>query len=225
MARDGEIQNRSLLQRMSDFLDLGGVRRAPNFLNMDDVKAVYVLGQEPVELFSLGKQWPHTLAIDGTTQSIYDITGTTETGASDQLFINSGGPCEIVGLDIQVTYDAAGAIADNTKSMGLQLYRWQRYTSLDPNIVWISNSWQVVATGVLSYRFNLGGYQPQIAGGGVGPVVNPNIQSNYIPTGDRFSVGIFRPGGGVWPANTTIFMSAHFMTPKGASQTPFAFAT
>jgi len=41
MAKNGEIQNRDILQRMADFLNIGGVRRFPIQLNTDIVQPVY----------------------------------------------------------------------------------------------------------------------------------------------------------------------------------------
>lgn len=225
MARDGEILNKGILQRMAEYLNLGGVKRSPGFLNMDDVKAVYVVGSEFMPVYSLGKSWPHTLSLAGGTSSTFDITGTTETGASDQLFKNGGYPCDLVGLEVIIRYDAAGALADNGVVMSLALTRWQRYLSLDPNTVMRLENWQLVTTGTLNYIFNLGAYSPRIAAGAFGPVVYPSFQSIHIPQGDRFSVLISRLNGGVWPANTTIDMTAHILTPVPPVQQAFAFST
>jgi len=47
MARDGEILNKSLLQKVADYLNIGGVRRMPSSLNTDQVQMVYDLSPKP----------------------------------------------------------------------------------------------------------------------------------------------------------------------------------
>ena len=47
MARDGEILNKSLLQKVANYLNIGGVRRFPSSLNTDQVQMVYDVSPKP----------------------------------------------------------------------------------------------------------------------------------------------------------------------------------
>jgi len=215
MARDGEILNKTLLQRMADYLNLGGVRRAPGFLNMDDVKAVYVLGEELQPVYSLGKSYPTPDNASGSSVISVDITGSVAMGILNPFYKNDTYALDLVGLEVAIDYDAAGALTDNTVPLTLYLTRYQNYGSFDQNIVMDLIPWQTVATATLNYRFSLGGFVRGTA------VVNPQLPSIHVPKGDRLQLVIGRLTGGVFPSNTMVTIQAHAFTSTPQVQEPW----
>jgi len=206
MARDGEIQNRSLLQAMSDFLNIGGVKRAPPFLDTNDVKAVYVLGQQPGAVYSLGKSYPTPDNASGSAAISLDIAGSVAGGVLNPFYKNDTYALDLVGLDVVIDYDADGATADNNVQLTLYISRYQNYGSFNQNIVMDLIPWQTVVTGKLNYRFSLGGF---VRGA---DVVNPQLVSTHVPAGDRLQLVIGRLAGGTFPANTMVTIQAHAFT-------------
>lgn len=216
----GRIQNRALIQQAANVLDVEGVKRFPSVLNLDDVKAVYILGglQAP-PLFSLGKSYPEAYAMGGFSGWSQDIAGALSSGILGSMYVNDNFSLDLVGLEVELEYDAAGALADNGVVLNLYLFRYENYGSGNQNIVLNLARWQVVATGTTSYRFNLASFYQGTT------LVTPSLNiPNYlhIPKGDRFGLSIGRVAGGVFPANTSMFIQAHALTQEEQPQTAFA---
>jgi hypothetical protein len=208
MARDGEILNKPLLQRMADYFNLGGVKRSPGFLNMDDVKAVYVLGGDvnALPVYSLGKSYFPAEDLGGASTWQQYITGSRRDNILNPFYQNDGYAIELVGLDVDIEYSEAGATSDNAVVLDLVLNRFQHYGSLDPNIFLFMDRWQTIQSGRLHYRFGLSGFNRGVTW------QNMNFSSLHIPAGDAFQLVISRPSGGTWPADTSITIQAHVFT-------------
>lgn len=118
MARDGEIQNRVMLDAVANALDIGGVRRYPIAMNMDSVQVVLNVSQ-----------WASKpMFISNGSNSGYFPTSTLTVGVNiigsssvDSLITtNSGGiiaadplrEARVMSLAATVDYSAAGATAD-----------------------------------------------------------------------------------------------------------------
>lgn len=219
MARDGEIQNRGLLQAMADYLNIGGVKRAPPFLNTDQVQTVFALGSLPPRIYSLSKAYPAVASVGGDNIHSQDITGAA-IYTIDPLFHNEDYDCELVGLNLQLLYDAAGALADNGKEIELYLSRYQNYGSADQSIVTWLRKWVTVATANQTYVFSLGSTYSQP---GAASLEQQHHMASYaIPAGDRFSISIFRHAtDGDWPANTAVNIQATILTNVPVGQAPY----
>jgi len=215
MARDGEILNKGILQRMADYFNLGGVKRSPGFLNMDDVKAVYVLGQEDLPVFSLGKSFPTALDIGGASTYSLDITGAVSKGILGALYVNDGYALDLVSLDVNLAYSEAGATSDNATVLDLMLVRFENYGSGNQNIYFWFPRWQTVQMGRLNYRFGLSGF---LRGN---DLQLTSFTSLHIPAADRFALVIGRPDGGVFPADTSMMIQAHAFTRPLQLQEPY----
>lgn len=96
MARDGEIQNRSLLRSIADRLDIGGVKRVPPFLNTDTVQVVVDMGRfldpQPAPILQppqIGAQTyyyaSNSRSIAGLTQDDFEIYPAPATGFQAQI--------------------------------------------------------------------------------------------------------------------------------------------
>jgi len=134
---------------------------------------------------------------------------------SRSLGFNDTYALDLVGLEVAIDYDAAGALTDNTVPLTLYLTRYQNYGSFDQNIVMDLIPWQTVATATLNYRFSLGGFVRGTA------VVNPQLPSIHVPKGDRLQLVIGRLTGGVFPSNTMVTIQAHAFTSTPQVQEPW----
>jgi len=217
MAADGEILNKPLLQRMANYFNLGGVRRSPGFLNMDDVKAVYVLGQEEQPVYSLGKSFPEPFSLSAIAAFDLAIAGPAGGGVLGQFYANDNYALDLVGLDVDLQYSEAGATSDNATVISLYITRYENYGSFNQNIIYWDVYWQTIQTGRLNYRFGLGGFNKGTAWNSL------NLPSLHIPRGDRMNIVIGRPSGGVFPDLTTINIQGHAFTNELQPQLPYSF--
>jgi len=222
VARDGEILNTGILQRMADFLNIGGVRRYPKQLNTDIVQPVYILGGlglEPAPVFSLQKYSPTAVNIGTQAGFSQDISGAAATSASQPMYENDNYAMDLVGLEITITMDPAGVAAMLGAKIMFRMDRYARYGSLDPMGVMTPLQLFTITTGVTTYYVNLGTFQQRTAASA--EFVSLNMNSLHVPKGDRLSFSIL-PDGGDWAANTTIYYSAHAFTYEEVDQVAWA---
>lgn len=121
MARDGEIQNRGLLHALSDFLDIGGVKRAPPLLDVGDVKTVIDLGglqaqASPDEegTFRIDQIGNYGLA----GESDFRVYAISESGGTGIWESNVGR--RVDAMHFRLELDAAGTAAMNGKGVVME---------------------------------------------------------------------------------------------------------
>jgi len=215
----GRIQNRTLIQRAADVLNVEGVKRFPAILDLGDIKAVYVLGGESASApsFSLGKTYNGNDSLDGLATLSQYITARSS-DAQSPLYVNDDYALDLVGLQLEINFDAAGAALNNGRQMSLILARFQNYTSIDMNEILRLYPWQTIVAGTLVYNFGLASFNQG------NTTVTPSLSIPrylHIPKGDRLILLVsFMTGAGPFPANTFFNLTAHALTENLEEQTP-----
>jgi len=205
MARDGEIQNVGLLQRMADFLNIGGVRRYPLFLNTDIVQPVLSIPFDD-SLNYLGA-YPVSLPTDvsGLPNAPFQISGV---GAAPlgALLDCSKYIVELVALYFNFAYSAAAATAmAGTGGVSVQI-ALQVPPAMNTIPVAFFEKWHIpIAATADSKTFVYGPYNWTSGS-------ENQVQNNYRPIvaapGFPMSANVSRYGGAVFPgalASGTVF--------------------
>lgn len=201
----GRIQNRTLLQRAGDDLNVEGVKRAPAHLNLEQVLMTYELGRsQPAELFSLQQNLTFQ-SLAGASAVNQGLVG-TPTLLSGAMIVNPDFDCWLAGIEVTVTYNAGGALADHgiDLMLGLRRYASQGGASTPFRGLFLQK-WAEVVSSVLSYPFFYG-TQNAYSVGVPSPAFNltPTMANNYIPAGDGLALEIARSAGGTFPAGTQV---------------------
>jgi len=164
MARDGEILNKSLLQKVADYLNIGGVRRFPGQLNTDQVQMVYDLSPKAEVATPDGGEGEFFIRsyspINAPSENI--IAGETE--AVWRLITGDGVTAwRVDTLCIEIIFDAAGLAAYDGENIDLELY--YKYQGGDPgehrilkeNLLWFVQELSPATQYQLTYDWSLHG--------------------------------------------------------------------
>lgn len=220
MARDGEILNKSLLQRVADYLNIGGVRRFPSSLNTDQVQMVYDLSPKPEIATPDGGEGEFFIATYSPLNAVSgnDIAGETE--AVFRLVAGDGVTAwRVDTLCVELVFDAAGLTAYDGETIDLELY--YKYNGGDPgehrilkeNLLWVVQELTVATQYQLTYDWSLhGGVTSEwsVGANGTGRIWNGRVPPIVGEFGDGnldLMLRFKNKGGpnpsGAFPANTT----------------------
>lgn len=208
MANRSEIGDRSIIKRIESDIGVVGQGGVPSHLSGNDLQGVIVFGQKTAIYSGIdpgGSTAVYSIAASAGMQR--EFIGTTTYNAAPLIAPSSLWEYRLNSLAFYISYDAAGAIADNGKKLQLGLY-------LNGYLIVDLNPWVTVTTGILDYKFSLFGignastdFRGQI----------PQFFIPYIePSGQNLRILISRVGGGVFPAATSVSDSVSVLrAPKG----------
>jgi len=220
MARDGEILNKSLLQKVADYLNIGGVRRFPGQLNTDQVQMVYDLSPKAEVATPDGGEGEFFINIYSPINAPMGNEIAGETEAVFRLITGDGATAwRVDTLCVELIFDAAGLTAYDGETIDLELY--YRYQGGDPgehrilkeNLLWYVQELTADTQYQRTYDWSLhGGVTSEYFVGANG---NARIWNGRVPP----HVGEFGDGpldlmlrfrnkggpnpSGAFPANTT----------------------
>jgi hypothetical protein len=141
-----------MLRGVADALQIGGVRRMPNYLQLDSVGLCM-----PIEAGGMaGRQEREGSAIqvwDGLTGPDIRCWGNGAVSVAP-LVDSQAGEMRVSALSLQLTFSAAAALAFNGKLLDLTVYMARFNATAQAALVHLF-PWVTVATAQLVYRFAL----------------------------------------------------------------------
>lgn len=158
---EGRIQNRSVLKRFGDWLDLEGVKRFPAVLDTSDIKAVIDLSSEyipPAQYFSIDF-FEASFNSGAANQLSVAVVGVQYVGVQVQYGANSkfaynltGFSYKVLAMSFLVTCTAGAAIANAGKICEVKVYLFPP-DGTSPIIYPIWMEIFRITTGQLIYNF------------------------------------------------------------------------
>jgi len=203
MARDAEILNKGVLQRMADFLQLGGVKRGPGFINNDDVKCVYVLGAEGASVASPNAEGVSRIDETGNYALAGESDFLVNVIANEAGIFSSNVGRRVDAMTFRLELDAAGTTAMNGKPVVME---WgYNFDGGDPGLTCPIGQirFQIQASstgGQLVYQIPIHASSQQNVGGVV--FNEASTWNGRIPANTTFYVKIYSSDGTNFPANT-----------------------
>jgi len=220
MARDGEVLNSGLLQRMADFLDIGGVRRYPKHINTDMVQPVYDLSRNANALPPAAPEFLTREAHSGnfpagSTQSAgVNLIGSAATSSlvtvptAGVIPVDNGKETRVMSISCGVGYAAAGAAADAAANVRLSIMIVLRNLNGGGLVFPIIEEFAVVenvAPYSYSWTFPQGSRFATAAGASYQQRGSNSRWDGYIPPGWSAWVELVRtPGTGFFPNLTSM---------------------
>lgn len=208
MSNRSEIGNRDIIKRIESEIGVVGQGGVPSHLSGNDLQGVIVFGNKTAQYEGTSLSTSANYSLAGASNWAQYPIGTITLSAIPLIAPNVQFEYRLTAMQIQVNYDAAGAIADNTKKLELDL-------SINGSVLQSFNPWVTVATGVLNYKYALSGFA-----NGVNDAKGISSCFPFIPyvdlSGQSCSIALNRTGGGTFPANTGLFLSLNIIrAPKG----------
>lgn len=217
----GRILNRALLQAASAILNLEGVKQFPPILDLGDIKVTYDLGNGLAKAQpNNGKGSPFVQFVNVLPVGLNEAFGNLIwTGVLGEKVANATKAYRIESVEVEVIFDAAGALALNGKKMAMELMYSD--TGGDPpanfRIVTLWPWANIVTSAVTSqrtFRWCLGGtaithdqtaaasvsYTPAGTWRGAVPALAASFGSGFIGLRSRI---FLMDGVTAFPANTT----------------------
>jgi hypothetical protein len=216
----GRIQNRTILQRVADFLNLEGVKRFPAVLDTTDIKAVIDIGRfENLATPNGGQGAVYAIGdvdvdVGGNAEYVGEVIGDVGGGGLQ------GGPgvsWRVDHLDLEIEFNAAGRTAMVDKQMFLYVEIFD--TGGDPGPrnrpINLANWFYGILNGPLRYPWTLYGWSQGAVANfgswgshswhGVVPAVD---SSEFLSEFWGLRIVIGRVDGAAMPAGTTVTWAA-----------------
>lgn len=210
MAKEGQIGNRGLLKSVADALEMEGINRFPAVLNRDQVNVVVCL-DPPWSAYETWMSVGTTIAIAALASVKWVVVG-NESGAAIfdpfRQLDNASKEFVILGYRAVIRYDAGGAAADAGQINVFQNDRQQVpggpvafHTRFEAGFVDATRLFY-------GYYYPTQMVYPQASAGGFNRPAGLQGAPIWVPAGTTFGISMSKLGGAVWPANTTIDVSA-----------------
>lgn len=162
---EGRIQNRTLLQKVADILNIEGTKRFPAVLDLNDVKAVYDISQAQVTASPGGGEGEYVY-MPGETVSLfslgskeYELIWPSVQSPDNSFALESGFAYRVESLHAELFMTTAGAAAMAGVQLCLRL-KIQAYGSDGAHIYYpvFLNPWVTIAAGRNDYSWALHGW-------------------------------------------------------------------
>lgn len=221
MSKDGRIGNRGLLKGLADFLQMEGVHRMPNQLNLDQVQVTSELGNAGFSNRQIERGSVTNFPLAGLATFSQAIAG-FQTGTFQSLITsnNNQGPlfdARMLSLWFAIEFDAAGALAFNGKDIDVSIQYMDFTGATRVGIVQDLFPFVTVATADLTYVWAMGGSHNDQARRND----NGIPQTLWIPSELAFAIDIESHDGTVFPANTVLQVLAVAAKQPAGRQIPF----
>jgi len=220
-----KIGNRSLMQSLASVLGLEGVRRGPSTLKQDDL--IPVIALDPAMAgYSTWSCRNDSLEIDepGSGTFAWRVVGDQAQGfalaiPTEDTHQNTAGEENVIlGMYLEIAYDAAGALADNGKEIEIYFRRHSDFVS--SNVMRESN-WLpafTVVTSRLRYVWSFPQWSAKQAITSAPTYQQAGASANpiWVPAGTGIDLVVDRMDGSDFPANTVALLASFGVScPKG----------
>lgn len=211
-----EIGAKNLLRALGDILKVRDVKQAPGELDTSSVKVVTALdpgwaGYSQFQLLDL------SFPISGTSSFTWEPIGRGALGSNSGIDstayrLSQGVETVLLGISISITYDAAGAAAEDGHRISLSINQQANNDPISTINTGMFNPWVTVGVGNLYYfwtwPFGRAFSDNSLFPGGRGLWVpeGSRIQFGVAQLGDPFADPPEAPGN--WPANTIASLAA-----------------
>jgi|SRR6185436_12820044 len=203
----GSLGNRLLLQAVQSFLRMEGNAEVPRSVDQNGIKLVLPLSQGFIER-QVQSGGSGTFSVAGINVKDFPICGTDglSTIFTPGIFLpinNNRGPqfeTRMLALELVLTFNGAGATAFNGKKMDMTLeFRDQINGSVVQTRICSLQGVFTIATGILTYRWTLGGGVRQDT-----QIVAPIVWNGFVPIERSLFLQLSVNDATVWPASTTV---------------------
>jgi hypothetical protein len=204
------IQNRAILQALTNFLKLQGPEGPPSDLNIDDLKIVVNIPLNALpDGFAIQNHILNNIAIGGTNENTLPLLSRGEDGSADV----TGKNYRLMAFNANIVYTAAGAIAAAGNKIGVFLIINDLAHGDSYLAAYNYDNGKTVGANITTYRFTMGtNVSGDISLAAPIPLnlfIGPDTPGVGASTGITFSMAPFSiSAAGVltnFPAGTSLF--------------------